>query len=52
MIKYPDEFIIGTQNAIIKNSLFRYFAREPIITLNYYYLKVRRILGKMKSTIL
>lgn len=52
MIKYPDEFIEGVKNSINKNSLIRYFVRYPIIALNYYYLKLRRKLGKIKSATL
>ena len=49
MIKYPNEFIDGVTNSIKRNSLFRFFKEEPIITLNYYYLKSRRIMGRIKS---
>jgi hypothetical protein len=49
MIKYPNEFIDGVTNSIKSNSLIRFFKEEPIITLNYYYLKLRRIMGRIKS---
>ncbi len=52
MIKYPDEFIAGVKNSINKNTLIRYFVKHPKITLNYYYLKLRRKLGKIKSATL
>tara|TARA_B100000963_G_scaffold227249_1_gene198196 strand:- start:898 stop:1776 length:879 start_codon:yes stop_codon:yes gene_type:complete len=49
MTKYPDEFIDGVANSINKSSLFKFFTREPIMTLNYYYLLSRRIVGRIKS---
>lgn len=48
MIKYPDEYIDGVKNSLIKNSFLNYFFKEPVITLNYFYLKLRRALGKTK----
>ncbi|MAR64468.1 MAG: hypothetical protein CMB83_00855 [Flammeovirgaceae bacterium] len=49
MTKYPDEFIDGVENSINKSSLFKFFSREPIMTLNFYYLLSRRIVGRIKS---
>jgi len=51
MIKYPDEFIDGIKNSIKINSFLQYFLKEPILTTNYLYLKIRRSLGKLNSTL-
>ena len=49
MIKYPDEFIESLKNAINKNGI-NYFLRHPALCFNYYYLCLRRYLGRLKNT--
>lgn len=49
MIKYPDEFIDGVRNSININTFYKYFLMEPVLTLNYIYLKLRRLVGNIRS---
>ena len=50
MIKYPDEFMDSMKN-IFKNQRFSFFLSHPIFSLNYIYLVIRRLLGKLKKFI-
>tara|TARA_S200000501_G_C20857366_1_gene758262 strand:+ start:881 stop:1753 length:873 start_codon:yes stop_codon:yes gene_type:complete len=52
MIKYPEEFITSIKNSIDKHDFYNYFLKEPLLTANYIYLKTRRLLGKLKITLL
>ena len=49
MTKYPNEFMDSVRNIIETTSHPRFFIRKPIISLNYYYLKFRRLAGRIKS---
>tara|TARA_B100000886_G_C20426230_1_gene494168 strand:- start:473 stop:1348 length:876 start_codon:yes stop_codon:yes gene_type:complete len=49
MTKYPNEFMDGVKNTIDAMSLTKFLFQKPIISLNYYYLKLRRIVGRIKS---
>ena len=50
MIKYPDEFMDSMKN-IFKTQRFSFFLSHPIFSLNYIYLVIRRLLGKLKKFI-
>lgn len=52
MMKYPEEFMSSIHNALSNKFTISYFLLEPVLTLNYYYLKLRRNLGKIKSKLL
>jgi hypothetical protein len=47
MIKYPDEFIISVKNKLRIDKY--YIFKKPKIVANYYYLVIRRIIGKIKK---
>lgn len=48
MIKYPDEFIESIKNSVNKNGM-NYIFNHPVLCMNYYYLCLRRYLGKIKK---
>ena len=50
LIKYPDEFIESLKNAINNNGI-NYFLRHPVLCINYYYLCLRRYLGRLKKNV-
>ena len=52
MMKYPDEFIDSISNIKEKDGLLMLVLRRPVLTFNYLYLLLRRLLGKLKSAIL
>ena len=52
MMKYPDEFIDSISNIKEKDGLLMLLLRRPVLTFNYLYLLLRRLLGKLKSAIL
>ena len=47
MIKYPDEFIDSFHNLFSTNNILFAFKNDLIMTLNYIFLKIRIILGKL-----
>ncbi len=49
MTKYPDEFLDSIRNLIDKKGIAKALLQEPILLFNYIYLKIRIILGKLKS---
>ena len=48
MIKYPDEFLVAIKNSLEKNKLL-YIFKHPIFSLNFFYLELRKILGRILS---
>ena len=52
MMKYPDEFIDSISNIKEKYGFIRLVLTRPVLTFNYLYLLLRRLLGKIKSAIL
>ena len=52
MMKYPDEFIDSISNIKEKYGFIRLVLTRPVLTFNYLYLLLRRLLGKLKSAIL
>ena len=48
MIKYPDEFISSMKNQISSNSVLYSLFKNFLFTLNYFYLEIRKQLGKVK----
>jgi len=52
LMKYPDEFIKSISNINEKNGFIMLLLTRPVLTINYLYLLLRRLLGKIKSTIL
>ena len=47
-IKYPDEFIDSCKNLRKNNYLFSFLFNHRILALNYYYLILRRYIGRLK----
>ena len=50
MIKYPDEFMNSISN-LIKAGYPICIDEEPRLFVNYYYLELRKKLGKLKKTL-
>jgi len=48
MMKYPEEFVTGVKNCLDKYSTIKYFFNEPVITINYFYLALRKKIGAYK----
>ena len=48
MIKNPDEFMDSMKNMIEKKGLI-FRVSNPILYMNYIYLRIRRSFGKMKN---
>lgn len=49
MIKYPDEFIDSISNLIKVKGVFYVLINESRLLINYYYLELRKKLGKLKK---
>ncbi len=49
--KYPDEFIISYKNLKEKYNYLYLVKNKKIDSINYIYLSIRRILGKLKSSL-
>ena len=49
--KYPDEFIISYKKFKEKYNYLYLVKNKKIDSINYIYLSIRRILGKLKSSL-
>ena len=49
MIKYPDEFMNSIFNLIKVKGILYVLMNEPRLFVNYYYLELRKKLGKLKK---
>ena len=49
MIKYPDEFMNSISNLIKDKGILYVLMNEPRLFFNYYYLELRKKLGKLKK---
>ena len=49
MIKYPDEFIDSCKNLLDRYGLFSFLLKHHVYATNYYYLILRRYLGRLKK---
>ena len=52
LIKYPDEFVSSMENILNKKGLYKVLLSNFLLTTNYYYIVLRRRLGKIKNKIL
>lgn len=48
-IKYPDEFIDSCKNLRNSNGLFSFLLKHFVYATNYYYLLIRRYIGRLKK---
>ena len=49
MIKYPDEFLDSMENLRKKYGFYRFLLKDIVLALNFYYLVLRKVLGKLKK---
>ena len=49
LMKYPDEFIDSIYNLKEKEGFPKLLLTRPVLTFNYLYLELRRLLGELKS---
>lgn len=48
LLKYPDEFLDSVFNVTKELGVIKTFSRNPVLVLNYKFLKIKDILGKFK----
>ena len=49
MIKYPDEFLDSMANLRKKYGFYKFLLKDIVLALNFYYLILRKVLGKLKK---
>lgn len=47
MIKYPDEYLEAMKNKFDKNVLFKIIFLDPFLNVFYFYISIRKFLGKI-----
>ncbi len=49
LIKYPDEFLDSMANLRKKYGFYKFLLKDIVLALNFYYLILRKVLGKLKK---